>query len=235
LYGLGVRSLGITYSESNMLGTGMADNDLGGGLTDFGYDCVKRMNKLGMLIDIAHCAEQTCLDTIEASYKPIYNSHSGPASIARGHVNEDETLLALAEKDGLLGVGGAGRGLSTLKNPIGSIDSYMECVEYCIELMGIDHVGCGPDTMYGDHQGLYHAMGERRRREGFGHFIRPTKPPRPRRFEFDPSDDPGYVRGLENPSDFHNIPRWLVKNGYSDEEIIKIIGGNGLRLLKAVL
>jgi len=42
-----------------------------------------------------------------------------------------------------------------------------------------------------------------------------------------------YVKGLENPSDFPNIVRWLVKHGYSDPEIAKIIGGNGLRLLKA--
>ncbi len=44
-----------------------------------------------------------------------------------------------------------------------------------------------------------------------------------------------YVEGLENPSDFPNIVRWLVKHGYSDSEIVKIIGGNGLRLLKAAL
>ncbi len=43
-----------------------------------------------------------------------------------------------------------------------------------------------------------------------------------------------YVAGLENPSDFPNVVRWLVKHGYSDSEIAKIIGGNGMRLLSAV-
>ena len=46
--------------------------------------------------------------------------------------------------------------------------------------------------------------------------------------------DPGYVRGLENPSEFTNIARWMVVNGYSDEEIGKVMGGNALRLLGRV-
>lgn len=230
LYGIGVRSLGICYSESNMLGGGMYESDQNIPLTDFGYDAVKRMNKTGMLIDIGHTTDQTALDTIEASSKPIYNSHSGPGAIAQGHTNGDNVLNALAESGGLLGVGGAGRGLRTRKHPIGSIDSYMECVEYCIELMGIDHVGCGPDTLYGAHQDLYEVWFPLRK----GHYSRQGMKadeefPVPGDLE-----DPGYVRGLENPNDFVNIARWMIKNGYSDEEIKKIIGGNALKLLEKV-
>ena len=55
LYGLGVRQLGVTYSESNALGNGMKE-DHDGGLTMFGKQCVERMNKVGMLIDVSHCA-----------------------------------------------------------------------------------------------------------------------------------------------------------------------------------
>ncbi len=67
-----------------------------------------------------------------------------------------------------MGVGGAGTGLRTKKNPVGNIESYMECVEYCINLMGIDHVGCGPDTLYGNHPGLYKYWFSRR----MGYFTR---------------------------------------------------------------
>jgi len=230
LYGLGVRSMGICYSESNMLGGGMGETHLDSGLTDFGYDAVKRMNKLGMLIDVGHTNDRTALETIEASDKPIYNSHSGPAAIAQGHTTSDEVLHALAENDGLIGVGGAGRGLRTKRHPVGSIESYMECVEYCIDLMGIDHVGCGPDTLYGDHQGLYKYWFSRR----LGHYTRPgrkaeTPWPIPPGVE-----DPGYVKGLENPNEFVNIARWMIKHGYSDGEIAKIIGLNALRLLEKV-
>jgi membrane dipeptidase len=228
LYGLGIRSLGICYSESNMLGGGMGESFKDYGLTDFGYDCVKRMNKLGMLIDIGHTNDRTAIETIESSDKPIYDSHSGPGSLAIGHIKGDEVLQTLSEKDGLLGVGGAGRGLRTEKHPIGSIESYMECLEYCIDLMGIDHVGCGPDTLYGHHQGLYkywfsHRLGNYQRPGRFQHrnFNTPNG-----------MTDPGYVKGLENPNEFINIARWMIKHGYSDTEIQKIIGLNVIELLK---
>lgn len=229
LYGLGIRSVGICYSESNMLGAGMGEGFKDSGLTDFGYDSVKRMNKLGMLIDIGHTNDRTAIETIKASDYPIYDSHSGP-SIAQGHTKGDEVLQTLAENGGLLGVGGAGQGLRTKKNPVGSIESYMECVEYCIDLMGIDHVGCGPDTLYGAHQDLYKVWFPRRmghyRREGIER-IEPYKVPTN-------VEDPGYVKGLENPSEFTNIIRWMIINGYSDGEIQKIIGVNALNLLEKV-
>ena len=230
LYGLGIRSMGVCYSESNMLGGGMGESFKDTGLTDFGYDSVKRMNKLGMLIDIGHTNDRTAIEAIEASDYPIYDSHSGPSAIAQGHTKGDEVLQSLAEHNGLLGVGGAGQGLRTMKYPVGSIESYMECVEYCIDLMGIDCVGCGPDTLYGAHQELYKVWFPRRR----GHYRRegvtPIEPyPIPKNME-----DPGYVKGLENPNEFVNIIRWMIIHGYSDEEIEKIVGRNALRLLEKV-
>ncbi|MBN1681982.1 membrane dipeptidase [Candidatus Bathyarchaeota archaeon] len=231
LYGLGVRSMGICYSESNMLGGGMSETDKTTGLSDFGYDAVKRMNKLGMLIDVGHTNDKTALDTIEASDKPIYNSHSGPSSFAKGHVMSDEAIIAMAEKDGLIGIGGAGRGLTTKKNPLGCIESYMEIIEYCINLVGIDHVGCGPDTLYGNHQGLYKYWFSRR----LGHYNRSSRlSQQGRETQLSEKNDPGYVKGLENPNEFINIARWMIKNGYSDNDVSKIIGLNALNLLKKV-
>jgi membrane dipeptidase len=230
LHGIGVRSLGICYSESNMLGGGMGETNQDSGLTDFGYDAVKRMNKVGMLIDVGHTNDRTAIMTIEASDKPVYNSHSGPSAIAQGHTNGDEALHAFAENHGLLAIGGAGRGLRTKENPVGSIESYMECVEYCIDLMGINNVACGPDTLYGDHQGLYVHWFAR----PLGNQARPGRP-QEEAYPIPPGvTDPGYVRGLENPNDFVNIARWMIKHGYTDEETAKIMGQNAIRLLRAV-
>jgi len=235
LFGLGVRSMGICYSENNLLGGGMGEMNLDVGLSDFGYDCVVRMNKLGMLIDIGHTNDRTAIETIESSKKPIYDSHSGPGAIADGHTNGDEVLKALAEHDGLVGIGGAGYGLKTAKHPVGSIESYGECLEYCINLMGIDRVGCGPDSLYGDHQAHYAAFARRSKIDGYGHYERPGKKRRPGRFP-KPADvvDPGYVRGVENPNEFVNIARWMIKHGYSDEEMAKVMGKNALKLLERV-
>ena len=95
----------------------------------------------------------------------------------------------------------------------------MDHVVYCIDLMGIDHVGLGPDTLFGDHVGLHRA------------FASHLSIKKVRNMEF---PDVDYVKGLENPTQcFPNATRWLVKNGYSDQEIKKIIGANALRVLKA--
>ena len=230
LYGLGVRSMGICYSESNMLGGGMGEAYKDSGLTDFGYDAVKRMNKLGLLIDVGHTNDRTAIEAVEASSYPIYNSHSGPAAIAIGHTNGDEMLQAMAEKGGILGVGGAGQGLRTEKYPIGSIESYMECVEYCIDLMGIDHVGCGPDTLYGAHQELYKVWFPRKK----GHYTREGRAQGRSWSVPEEVADPGYVKGLENPSEYVNIMRWMIKHGYGDGEIQKVIGSNAMNLLESV-
>ncbi|MHA2004758.1 MAG: hypothetical protein ACW960_11710 [Candidatus Thorarchaeota archaeon] len=96
--------------------------------------------------------------------------------------------------------------------------------------MGIDHVGCGPDTLYGDHVGLYKLYDEVLSTAGMGHYSRPGTVP-----DLDESKLPDYVKGVENPSEaLNNAARWMVKNGYSDEEIIKVIGGNALAVLKKV-
>ena len=80
LYGLGVRQMGIAYSEANGLGSGLKEvRD--GGLTSFGRKAVERMNKLGIAIDISHSGDVTCLDTIECSSKPIFITHAGRASL----------------------------------------------------------------------------------------------------------------------------------------------------------
>ncbi|MFW6381636.1 MAG: dipeptidase, partial [Bacillota bacterium] len=80
LYGLGVRMMGITYSESNNLGNGLKEK-YDGGLTIFGREAVKRMNKVGMAIDVSHCGDQTALDVIEVSSKPVFITHVGARSL----------------------------------------------------------------------------------------------------------------------------------------------------------
>lgn len=225
LYGLGVRSMGIVFSESNMLGSGQWERR-DGGLTDLGHDVVKRMNKIGMAIDAAHAGPQTVLDTIEASNRPIFISHCGARTLGATTMNakSDEVLQALAAKGGVVGIAVAGLGLPTMKHPEHDIEGYMEHIEYCINLLGIDHVGCGPDTLYGDHVGLYRFWFPRYS----GHYGSELTA------DLKVLENVEYIKGLENPSDFPNIPRWLVKNGYSNEEITKIIGGNALRVLKEV-
>ncbi len=221
LYGLGIRCMGITYSESNALGSGLKEaND--GGLTRFGHQVVRRMNKLGMAIDVSHCGDKTALDVIEASEKPVFITHAGARALWNtNRLMPDEVLKACAARGGVIGIEAAPHTTLTEEYPLHSIDSFMQHFEYFANLVGIDHVAFGPDTLFGDHVELHRtfasALSIKESRAG-------------RDFE-----EVEYVKGLENPAEcFPNITRWLVKKGYSQEEIAKVLGQNVLRVLKEV-
>lgn len=232
LYGFGVRLLGITYSEANALGSGLKEPG-DGGLTTFGRRAVERMNKVGMLIDCSHVGDRTTLDVIEASEKPIVLSHIGARALWDSRrLAPDEVLRACAERGGVIGIEAAPHTTITARHREHSLESYMEHFEYIADLVGIDHVGFGPDTIYGDHVGLhrvYAATGLSLKEsravgaDGAGNGKAREHP----RVDF--------VAGIENPTQgSRNILRWLVKHGYSDEEIGKVLGRNALRVLREV-
>ncbi len=225
LYGFGLRSIGITYSESNALGSGLKE-DVDGGLTKFGKKAVERMNKVGLLIDCSHTGDQTALDTIKHSTKPIILSHIGAKALWNtNRMAPDDVLKACADKGGVIGMEAAPHTTLTPNQRRHNLDAVMEHFEYIKDLVGIDHVTFGPDTLYGDHVGLhkaYTASLSLKESKGEG------KPG----MEYEPVE---FVDGLENPTEgSYNIVRWLVKHNYTDEEIGKVMGSNTLRLLKEV-
>jgi len=219
LYGLGVRGMGITYSEANALGSGLREkND--SGLSDLGRAVVKRMNRLGMTIDIAHCGDRTGMEVIAASEKPITITHAGARSVwGSRRMKDDATLKAMAEKGGVIGVEAAPHTSQKPGRPH-DLEAVMAHVEYCVNLIGIDHVGLGPDTLFGDHVGLHSAFAQQLSLAA----IRDSGPS---------YTAVKYVDGMENPGEaMRNAVCWLVKHGYSDADIAKIAGGNALRVLK---
>lgn len=219
VYGFGIRVMGITYSESNNLGSGLKEpND--GGLTTFGRKVVNRMNKLGMTIDVSHCGDTTALDTIEASEKPVFITHAGARALWDiNRLFPDEVLKACAEKGGVIAVEAAPHTTLTAAHPLHSIDSVMDHFEYIADLVGTDHVTFGPDSLFGDHVGLHHAFAQQ---------LSISSAHQGPAFKEVP-----YVKGMENPGEnFPNIIRWLVSHGYSREDIRKVVGRNTLRILQ---
>lgn len=219
LYGFGIRCMGITYSEANALGSGLREqND--GGLTDLGHQVVKRMNALGMTIDLAHVGDRTSLDVIGASEKPVTITHAGARTLwGTRRMKPDEVIKALAAKGGVIGIEAAPHTTISTANPKHSLDSVMDHVAYCVDLVGIDHVALGPDTLFGDHVGLHTAFAEAlsigRIMEGVTYQRVP------------------YVAGMENPGEaMRNAVKWMVKQGWRDEDIAKVAGGNVIRVLK---
>ncbi len=221
LYGLGIRSSGIAYSEANTLGSGLREPG-DGGLSEFGRAAVKRMNKLGIAIDISHSGDQTSLDTIEVSDKPIFITHVGARALWNTkRMKPDSILKACADKGGVIGIEAAPHTTLTQQHKSHSIEGFMEHFEYVANLVGIDHVAFGPDTLFGDHVGLHHAFARQlsiKAAHGQQDFR-----------------EVAYVDGIENPSEeFPNIVRWLVKRNYSDDDVAKVLGGNIMRVLKEV-
>lgn len=221
LYGFGVRMMGITYSESNALGSGLKE-DRDGGLTSFGKKAVERMNKVGMAIDCSHTGYKTTLDVINESEHPIFLSHVGARALWDSkRLFPDEVLKACAERGGVIGIEAAPHTTLTKNHLKHSIDSYMEHFKYIVDLVGIDHVAFGPDTLYGDHVGLHQVYSEH---------LSSDKTRSNQEFEIIE-----YVKGLENPTEASkNILRYLVKENYSDDDIAKVLGKNIIRVLKEV-
>jgi membrane dipeptidase len=220
LYGLGIRMLGVVYSEANALGSGCREAS-DGGLSGFGRRCVERMNRLGMLIDVSHAGDRTSLDTIEASNVPVCISHSGSRELwPISKCKPDGVIRACAERGGIIGIEAA-PGTTMLKDDLvtASIETFMRHFEYCVDLVGIDAVTFGPDTFFGDHAGSYGIPSGALLASGDS--------------EYD-AIVPEYVVGLENIGDYPNIVRWLVKHGYTDTDIAKVTGGNTLRVLRHV-
>ena len=221
LYGFGARMMGITYSESNCLGSGLKEkND--GGLTSFGREAVERMNKIGIAIDVSHSGDKTSLDTIKYSKKPVFITHVGARSLWNmKRLKPDDVIIACADKGGIIGIEAAPHTTMSKRNPKHNIESFMEHFEYIKDLVGIDHVAFGPDTQYGDHVGLHNV---------FVKIMSISENTAGDRFEH-----VDYVEGLENPTEASiNIIRWLIKHNYSDGDIGKVMGDNIICVLKEV-
>ncbi|MGH2451275.1 MAG: dipeptidase [Candidatus Limnocylindria bacterium] len=219
LYGLGVRCMGITYSESNALGTGLKE-ERDGGLTELGRQVVRRMNRLGMTIDVAHCGDRTSLDVVAASERPIFITHAGARALwDTPRMKPDEVIRACAERGGVIGIEAAPHTTLTKAHPRHSLESVMEHVAHCVDLVGADHVALGPDTLFGDHVGLHKFFAAQL---SVGRITSGVK-----------FDEVAYVEGMENPAEaMPNAVRWLVKHGYADGDIAKIAGGNAVRVLE---
>lgn len=220
LHGLGVRMMGVVYSESNALGSGCREPS-DGGLTLFGRRAVERMNRLGILIDVSHAGDRTSLETIEASTRPVCISHSGARALwPISKLKPDDVIRACAERGGIIGIEAApGTTMTTDDLAEHSIDTVMRHFEHCVDLVGIDHVTFGPDTFFGDHAASYQLPMGGLLASGDTEYDRIVPP---------------YVKGLENIGEFPNVVRWLVAHRYSDDEIIAAIGGNTMRVLEAV-
>ncbi len=221
LFGLGVRQIGIAYNDANGLGSGLNDA-VDAGLTGFGAKAVRRMNQVGLLIDVSHSSDQTALDACKASRAPVCLTHAGARAVwPTRRMKPDDVLRAVADSGGLIGISAAPHTTLSHAHPSHNIESVLDHFEYCVDLIGKEHVAFGPDTLYGDHVGLHHVFAK------MLDISNAIAGP-----DFTPV---AYVEGLENPTEcFPNLCAALVRRNWSDADISLVLGGNVMRVLAEV-
>jgi len=177
---------------------------------------------VGMLIDVSHGSTLTAIDAAEASSVPICMSHTGARALWNSkRLATDEAIKAVAATGGVVGIEAAPHTTITYNRRTHDIDSIMEHFEYVANLIGIDHVCFGTDTNWGDHVGLH---------KQFSKFLSNAETRNTDEFPM-----VTHVKGVENPRESSkNLLRWLVAHGYSDDDIGKVLGGNVMRVLRAV-
>ncbi|HEU4753970.1 MAG TPA: dipeptidase [Armatimonadota bacterium] len=151
LHRLGVRSIGITHNLSTWAACGNEEARCGGGLTRFGVELVREMNRLGMLVDVSHISERGFFDVLETSERPVIASHSCCAALCEHPRNlSDAQLRALAQQGGVVGltfvpmfIDAGWKEEHWPARP--SVAQLLDHVQHAVEVAGIDHVGIGSD------------------------------------------------------------------------------------------
>lgn len=144
-YQLGVRYLSPTWSLNNQLGDSSGPaRPRWKGLSPLGKDVVKRMNQLGMLIDVSHLSDATYNDVLKLSTQPVIASHSGVDGIRVSPRNlSDNMLKLLSLNGGVVGIMFYPPILSATGKA--NVASVVNHIEYAVKVAGIDHVGLGSD------------------------------------------------------------------------------------------
>lgn len=140
----GVRYVTLTHSADNQICDSCTGKGRWGGLSSFGRDLVTEMNRLDVLVDVAHCADSTVREVLEVTTKPIVYTH-GCCRALHAHPRNlpDGLLKAIADRGGVVGMSIYPDFLSDSPNP--GVGMVVDHIEHAIDVCGIDHVGLGTD------------------------------------------------------------------------------------------
>ena len=205
----GIRYITLTHSKSNHISDSSYDENhqWQGGLSSFGKELIREMNKVGIMVDISHVSDKAFYESIEISEVPVIASHSSLRHFTPGFERNvsDDMLIKLASKGGVISIN-FGSSFLTKKAleygrnredpyPFADVTDVVDHIDRVVNLVGIDHVGIGSD---------YDGVGD-------------TLP-----------------SNLKDVSTFPNLISELLTRGYTEEDIEKILSGNIIRVWKEV-
>lgn len=213
-YRLGVRCLHLTANRRNQI----SDSCVGrtqGGLTDFGMNVVDEMNGLGMVIDISQLSPAGCVDVLNESSDPVIASNSNVRSLCNHPRNlEDNVIELVGANDGVICIHCLPSFL--VSGERATVADMVRHIDYLVDMIGIDHVGIGPDLLENWPEEKHSAMWTEGQKLG------------KKTIEFN------YPEGFSSISDIPNLSTHLAEAGYSDVDCQKILGENLVRVFRRV-
>jgi len=223
-YDLGLRIHGICYNVANMFGGGCMDPRVP--LTRAGRRLVEEIHKLNILLDVGgHTGEQTSLDALEISSSvPVVCTHTNAFTLnPNARATTDRVLEAIAKTGGVVGITAISdfhlRNPETYKahgpvSPQAGLDVHLNQYDYFKKLIGPDHIGLGPDFVWGWGETFNHKAE-----------ISYTFPPEAL------SNGPAVtIKDYENISKLPNVIRGLRQRGWPQADLDKLLGANWLRV-----
>ncbi|PWS35938.1 dipeptidase [Falsiroseomonas bella] len=222
---LGLRIVQLTYNEASAVGDGCLEKR-NAGLSNFGHEVVAELNRLNMAIDLSHTGEQTCLDTAAATKQPILLTHANARAVTNRVRNKpDEVIRAVGRTGGLVGVSLHGF-MNWDGNPANppTLDLFLRHLKHVVSLVGIDHVGFGNDMAAlasSEKADAILDMSFTRYAGATADFIR----------AFGNTLEKRYPDELNNPRFLSRKTDALLRAGYKESEVEKIMGLNFRRVL----
>jgi len=219
---LGCRFMQLTYNNQSLLATGCYEK-IDSGVTNFGKETIREMNKVGIVIDMSHSAEKSTFDAIEFSEKPIAITHANPSFWHAAKRNKSNELLKiLAQSGGMLGLSLYPHHLKG--NTSCTLESFCEMAARTAEIMNIKNIGIGSDLCLEQPNSIVEWMRNgtwsKSKNYGEGSKNKPGFPKQPEWFED--------ARG------FKNLELGLKKVGFSEDEINGILGNNWFNFYKNI-
>jgi len=221
---LGVRIIQLTYQRRNLVGDGCGE-PVDAGLSTFGRQVIKELNRLGTLVDLSHVGPKTTEEAIDASEAPCAFTHANAHALFPHIRNKtDAAIRQLAARGGVVGVNAISRFLREDGHLNGTtIDNLVDHIEYIANLVGAEHVGIGLDITEGM------TVEDVKRR---GSWVSAQLPEVSGAGSL--NYETYYPQGLRSMAGLPQITEALVRRGFGDDDVRKILGGNFLRLFSTV-
>jgi microsomal dipeptidase-like Zn-dependent dipeptidase len=212
----------LTYNNQSLLATGCYEKS-DSGVTNFGKEVIKEMNRCGIVVDMSHSAEKSTFDAIDISKKPIAITHANPSFWYEAKRNKSKDLLkALADNEGMLGLSLYAHHLKNGTNC--TLESFCEMIARTVDIMGIKNLGIGSDLCLNQPDSIVEWMrnGTWTKTKNYGE-VSKKKPKFPKQPDW-----------FLDARGFNNLEIGLKKVGFNEDEINDILGNNWYNFYKGI-